>query len=116
MADGPVDQSPTPPKTPPSAPEPEAKPTEPKRNVPLIQSSDPRTRSLMEPPLYDKLVTDIAAMSPSVSAYVRRHPCLSSEAMQKWHVGVMPGGAGGDKRGFSLRGNVVCTFCSESRC
>ena len=55
-----------------------------KKNLPL--TADERTQALMDPPLWEKLVTDVAAMSPEASAYVRRHPCLSSEAMNKWQV------------------------------
>lgn len=86
---------------------------QPKRNIPLRQSQDERTRGLMEPPLYGKFVQDLSAMPPAASAYVRRHPCLTPEAMEKWHVGVMPKDGGVDKRGFSLRGHVVYTFLSE---
>ncbi len=50
--------------------------TEPKENLPL--TADEKTRILMDPPLWEKLVTDVAVMTPQASAYVRRHPCLSS--------------------------------------
>ena len=85
--------------------------TEPKVNLPL--TADEKTRVLMEPPLWEKLVTDVADMPPAASAYVRRHPSLSSEAMKKWNVGVMPEDGGGDKRGWSLRKNLVYTFRSQ---
>ena len=105
-------RSPTPPRA--DAPPPARGPApEPKRNVPLLQSDDERMRALMEPPLDEKLVQDPAAMPPAASAYVRRHGCLTSEAMQKWRVGVMPKDAGADKRGFSLRGHLVYPFLSE---
>ena len=84
---------------------------EPKENLPLV--ADEKTRSLMDPPLWEKLVTDVAAMSPAASAYVRRRCSLSSAAMQKWHVGILPTDGGGDKRGWSLRNQVVYPFTSE---
>ena len=92
-----------------------AKPAEakaqPKENLPL--TANDKTQSLMDPPLWEKLVTDVAAMSPAASAYVRCHPSLSSAAMQKWHVGILPTDGGGDKRGWSLRNQVVYPFKSE---
>ena len=90
-----------------------AEPVEPKRNIPLVEAAKPETRGLVEPPLWEKLVREVGWMSPQASAYVRRHPCLSAEAMEKWHVGVMPADGGGDKRGWSLRNHVVYTFQSE---
>ncbi len=69
----------------------------------------------MDPPLWEKLVTDVAAMSPAASAYVRRHPSPLSEAMmQKWHVGILPTDGGGDKRGWSLRNHVIYPYRSET--
>ncbi len=92
-----------------------AKPAEakaqPKENLPL--TANDKTQSLMDPPLWEKLVTDVAAMSPAASAYVRRHGSLSSEAMEKWHIGILPTDGGGDKRGWSLRNQVVYPFKSE---
>ncbi len=77
-----------------SAAKPAVAKTKPKENLPL--TANEKTRSLMDPPLWKKLVTDVAAMSPAASAYVRRHPSLSSAAMQKWHVGILPADGGGD--------------------
>jgi len=85
--------------------------TEEKQNLPLVE--DERSRSLMDPPIWEKFVTDVAAMSPEASAYVRRHPSLSSEAMAKWHVGILPTDGGGDKRGWSLRNHVIYPLKSE---
>ena len=76
--------------------EPSVKPL---RNIPLLQSEQESARGLMQPPLWEKLITDVAEMAPAASAYVRRHPCLSAEAMKKWCCGVMPKGGGSDKRG-----------------
>ena len=85
--------------------------TESKQNLPLIANE--KTRSLMDPPLWEKLVADIAEMSPEASAYVRRHLCLSSAVMQKWHVGYMPKDGGGGKRGWTLRDHVIYPYNSE---
>ena len=94
-----------------SAAKPAEAKTEPKHNSPL--TADEKTRILMDPPLWEKLVRDVSAMSPAASAYVRRHGCLSSAAMEKWHVGVLPTDGGGDKRGWSLRNHVIYPFKSE---
>ena len=94
-------------------PETQVQTAEPRRNVPILESPDDRIRGLMEPPLYEKFVHEIDEMAPAASAYIRRHPCLTSSAMEKWRVGVMPKDAGSDKRGFSLRGAVVYTFFSD---
>lgn len=92
-----------------------AKPAEqtaaPKTNPPLLAGE--KSRLLMEPPIWEKLVTEIEAMSPEASAYVRRHPALSAASMEKWHVGLMPKDGGGDKRGWSLRDHIVYPFLSE---
>jgi hypothetical protein len=83
-------------------------------NPPLRLSDNEGSRGLMEPPIWEKLVRDVARMSPEASAYVRRHPSLSPEGMAKFHIGVMPSDGGGDKRGWSLRNHVVYPFFSES--
>lgn len=81
------------------------------RNVPLAESDDPKIRELAT--LDEKFVTDVAHMTPAAASYVRRHPSLSPESMQKWRVGVLPTDGGGDKRGFSLRGNIIYPLLSE---
>ena len=53
-------------------------------------------------------------MNPAASAYVRRHPSLSSESMKKWRVGYLPNDSGGDRRGWSLRGGLVYPVFSEN--
>lgn len=83
----------------------------PERNVPLGQSEDVKVRELTT--LDDKFVLDVATMPPAAASYVRRHPCLSPESMTKWRVGVLPMDGGADKRGFSLRGQVVYPVPSE---
>jgi len=85
----------------------------PKTNPPLRLSEHAGTQGLMEPPIWEKFTRDIADMSPEASAYVRRHPALSVDAMCRWHVGVMPMDGGGDKRGWSLRNMIVYPFGSE---
>ena len=42
-----------------------------------------------------------------------RHSCLSPEPMRKWRVGVLPMDGGTDKRGFSLRGQVIYPVQAE---
>mgnify|MGYP001559903930 CR=1 FL=1 len=81
------------------------------RNVPLVESDDPKIRELAT--LDQKFVTDVANMSPAVASYVRRHPWLSPESMKKWRVGGLPMDGGSDKRGLSLRGNVIYPLLSE---
>jgi Toprim domain-containing protein len=83
----------------------------PERNVPLGQSEEVKVRELTT--LDDKFVIDVATMPPAAASYVRRHPCLSPESMKKWRVGVLPMDGGSDKRGFSLRGQVVYPVPSE---
>lgn len=101
------------PKAPRSAPAPTvAKPEEPTRNVPLIQSSDEKVRELHN--IDTKLVVDPAAMNPAAASYVRRHPVLSLESLKKWHAGYLPNDGGGDKRGWSLRGSIIYPVLSES--
>lgn len=81
------------------------------RNVSLVESDDPKIRELAT--LDEKFVTDVAHMTPAAASYVCRHACLSPESMQKWRVGALPTDGGGDKRGFSLRGNIVYPLLSE---
>jgi 5S rRNA maturation endonuclease (ribonuclease M5) len=102
--------------TPPSADQPSAsaaaaKPTEVVRNYPLTKSENEKTRELVT--LDAKFVTDVAYMPPSAASYVRRHTCLSPALMAKWRVGVLPLDGGGDKRGWSLRGQLLYPVLSE---
>jgi hypothetical protein len=80
-------------------------------NTPLVDAADPRIRELAT--LNEKLVRDVAAMNPAAAAYVRRHPCLTSESMAKWRCGYLPHDGGGDKRGWSLRGSILYPVLSE---
>ena len=52
-------------------------------------------------------------MNPAAAAYIRRHPCLSSESITKWRCGYLPNDGGGDKRGWSLRGSILYPVLSE---
>jgi hypothetical protein len=88
-----------------------APPAETVRNVPLIHSADPKIRELHN--LDEKFIVDVPAMSPAAASYVRRHPCLTPDAMRKWRVGYLPHDGGGDKRGTSLRGNIIYPLLSE---
>src|SRR5205807_4596110 len=60
-----------------------------------------------------KFLRDVAAMPPSAASYVRRHPALSVAAMEKWRVGVLPQDGGSDKRGWSLRGQLLYPILSD---
>ncbi len=80
-------------------------------NMPLIDSAEDRVRELHN--IDQKFVRDVAAMNPAAAAYVRRHPCLSSESMAKWRCGYLPHDGGGDKRGWSLRGHILYPVLSE---
>jgi hypothetical protein len=81
------------------------------RNIPLADSPNPKARELAT--LADKLIVDVENMSPAAASYVRRHPCLMPETMRKWGCGYMPMDGGGDKRGYSLRGQIIYPVLSE---
>ena len=84
----------------------------PQINLPLIDSDDERVRELHN--IDEKFVTDVAQMNPAAASYVRRHPCLTAESMQKWRCGYLPTDGGGDKRGWSLRGSIVYPVLAET--
>lgn len=81
------------------------------RNVPLALSENEKTRELVT--LDEKFIRDVAHMPPSAASYVRRHPCLSVAAMEKWRVGVLPQDGGSDKRGWGLRGQLLYPVLAE---
>ncbi len=81
------------------------------RNLPLTESENEKARELAT--LDEKFVTDVAHMPPAAAIYVRRHPSLSLASMQKWRVGVLPTDGGGDKRAWSLRGQLLYPVHSE---
>lgn len=81
------------------------------RNVPLALSSNEKARDLAT--LDQKFLRDVAHMPPPAASYVRRHPCLTPAMMAKWQVGVLPLDGGGDKRGWSLRGQLLYPVLAE---
>ena len=85
--------------------------TLPARNIPLAQSENEKARELVT--LDEKFLRDVAHMPPSAASYIRRHGCLTPEMMEKWRVGVLPQDGGTDKRGWSLRGQVLYPVLSE---
>jgi 5S rRNA maturation endonuclease (ribonuclease M5) len=88
-----------------------AKKPEPSRNLPLERSDNERARELVT--LDEKFIRDVAHMPPSAASYVRRHTCLSVPMMEKWRVGVLPLDGGQDKRGWSLRGQLLYPVPAE---
>jgi 5S rRNA maturation endonuclease (ribonuclease M5) len=84
----------------------------PVRNIPLSESKNEKARELVT--LDEKFVVEVANMPPAAASYVRRHACLSLASMQKWRVGVLPQDAGSDKRGWSLRGQLLYPLLSEN--
>lgn len=87
------------------------KKTEPSRNIPLAISDNEKARELVT--LDEKFLRDVAHMPPAAASYVRRHPCLTVAMMGKWRVGVLPQDAGSDKRGWSLRGQLLYPVLAE---
>jgi 5S rRNA maturation endonuclease (ribonuclease M5) len=107
--------SPTPSALPSSsrpAPEPTAEPkAAPVRNIPLVSSDNEKARELVT--LDEKFLRDVAHLPPAAASYVRRHPCLTPAMMEKWRIGVLPQDGGADKRGWSLRGQLLYPVLSE---
>lgn len=95
-----------------ASPPPSVTTAPPAENIPLSRSEQEAARGLAT--LAEKLVVDPGAMSPSCAAYVRRHPSLSPESMKKWQVGYLPNDGGGDKRGWSLRGQLIYGICATT--
>jgi len=81
-----------------------------KRNTPLAESENEAARGLVD--IDAKFVVDPAQMNPKAASYLRRRPFLSPELMRKWRVGYLPSDGGGDKRGWSLRGNLIYPLLS----
>lgn len=88
-----------------------AKPAEPSRNIPLAESDNEKARELTT--LAEKFLRDVAVMPPAAASYVRRHPCLSPASLEKWSAGVLPADGGKDKRGWSLRGQLLYPLLAE---
>lgn len=80
-------------------------------NVPLIDSENEAARELAD--IDSKFIVEMAHMNPAAASYIRQHPCLTPESMQKWRCGYLPHDGGGDKRGWSLRGHIVYPMLSE---
>lgn len=102
-----------PPQTDTSRPKPTAAPAPvpPARNIPLSEHENEKARELAT--LDEKFITDVANMPPAAASYVRRHPCLSPEMMEKWGIGALPHDGGKDKRAWSLRGQVLYPVLGE---
>lgn len=81
------------------------------RNRPLAVSDNENARELVG--LDSKFLRDVAYLPPAAASYLRRHPCLTPELMAKWRVGVLPADGGADKRGWSLRGQIVYPILAE---
>ena len=91
----------------------ESQPEPPKRNVPLVESDNAKIKELVG--MEELFTTNPEKMPPKCSTYWRsRRHYLTDEACDEWGVGVRPGGTGTDKRGWSLRNQVVYRFLSES--
>jgi hypothetical protein len=87
------------------------KPSKAAANLPLAESDNERARELTD--INVKFKVNPAEMNPHAAGYVRRHPCLSPESMEKWRVGYLPRDGGGDKRGWSLRGHIIYPILSD---
>jgi len=81
-----------------------------KRNTPLAESENEAARGLIA--IDAKFRTEPAQMNPRAASYLRHRPFLSPELMRKWRVGYLPSDGGGDKRGWSLRGNLIYPLLS----
>jgi 5S rRNA maturation endonuclease (ribonuclease M5) len=95
----------------PASPRAAERTVEPVRNIPLAQSDNEKARELVT--LDEKFLRDVAVMPPAAASYVRRHRCLTPASMEKWRVGVLPQDGGADKRGWSLRGQLLYPILSE---
>ena len=80
-------------------------------NLPLIDSENEAARELAD--IDSKFIVEMAHMNPAAASYIRQHPCLTPDSMQKWRCGYLPHDGGGDKRGWSLRGHIVYPMLSE---
>lgn len=77
-------------------------PAAPLVNVPLKESDNERARELVN--LNEKFITDIAAMNPKASTYVRRRAFMTPETMRKFRCGYLPNDAGSLLRGHFVYG------------
>lgn len=75
------------------------------RNKPLAESDNENARKLVD--LDQKLVIDLAQLSPAASRYARRRPFLLSEALAKeCHFGYMPSSSNSSLRGKWVYGVI----------
>jgi len=93
------------------APEKEETPkSKPVQNMPLARSDNERARELIN--LDEKLVVDVANMNPKAASYFRRRPFLTPEVCRRWRMGYLSRDTGGDKRGGTMRGQIVYPMLS----
>ncbi len=104
----PIAERPPGPQSAPAVPEKEKLPP---ANVPLAQSPIERARTLVN--LDEKLLVDVAQMSPRAASYFRRRPFLTPEVCRKWRMGYLPRDTGGDHAGGTMRGKIVYPMVSE---
>jgi len=91
----------------------ETQPEPPKRNVPLVESDNPKAQELVG--MEELFSNNPQEMPPNCSAYWRRRRhYLTDEACKEWGVGLRPARTGADRRGWSLRNQVVYRFLSEN--
>jgi 5S rRNA maturation endonuclease (ribonuclease M5) len=72
-------------------------------NVPLAEHDNERVRSIAN--LADRLIVDVANMSPTASGYFRKRSYLTAEVAERWGVGYLPRDGGS-----LLRGKIVFTM------
>lgn len=58
-------------------------------NLPMAQHEKDAARALAD--LHRDLISDVSAMNPEASEYVRARPWMTPELMQEWGVGWIPG-------------------------
>jgi len=80
-------------------------------NVPLARSENERARELTN--LDEKFTVEIARLNPQAASYFRKRPFLTPELCRKWRMGYLPRDTGGDKRGGTMRGQIVYPMVSE---
>jgi 5S rRNA maturation endonuclease (ribonuclease M5) len=72
-------------------------------NVPLAEHENERVRAIAN--LGERLISDVANMSPTAAAYFRQRPYLTAEVARRWGVGYLPRDGGS-----LLRGKIVFTM------
>jgi 5S rRNA maturation endonuclease (ribonuclease M5) len=72
-------------------------------NVPLADHENERVRAIAN--LGERLIVDVANMSPAAAAYFRARPYLTAEVARRWGVGYLPRDGGS-----LLRGKIVFTM------